>query len=92
MFETLDASVGGMRLLGRIDAPVGTVIAVEIGDQRIYGTIVRRTDDDFAIQFADTTEARAAMVRRVYSGAYQPQLTKIRSSNVARKVATRLIR
>lgn len=90
-YETEDISVGGLRLRGAVDAAIGSPVSVEIAGGTLNGTLIRRTETDFAIALDDTQTARTAMVRTVYSGAYQAQVKEIRTGRVARKVARRLI-
>lgn len=92
VYVTADMSVGGMRLLGHIRAPVGTRVSAELGPARFEGRIARRSPSDFAISLDETTGNRAAMVRRVYSGAYEAQVGNVRPGAVARKVIGRLMR
>jgi len=91
VYETEDLSVGGLRLKGSIDAAVGAPVSIEIGDAILQGALIRRSDKDFAIALDDSQAVRTAMVRKVYSGAYQPELKEVRTGRVARKVARRLI-
>lgn len=90
VYQTGDISVDGMRLIGRIDASLGTEVDVEIGETRLEGRIVRRTDGDFAVEIKPGTAAKAAMVQQVYSGGFETAVARIRSGKVAGKVLARI--
>ncbi|MDX8481523.1 glycosyltransferase [Mesorhizobium sp. VK24D] len=92
VFQTTDVSLGGMRLLGTIAAPVGTEIGVEIGNAKLKGRIVRRSGNDFAVAVEDTIETRASMVPVVYSGGFGSAVSRIRSRHVAGRVLARVFR
>jgi cellulose synthase/poly-beta-1,6-N-acetylglucosamine synthase-like glycosyltransferase len=92
VYETADVSVGGMRLLGHIAAPPGTLVTVEVEAFRFEGRIVRRSDRDFAIEIDNSLSARSAMVRHVYSGSFESPVGQIDFARVARRVAVRLSR
>lgn len=90
VYQTGDLSVDGMRLIGNIDARLGTDVAVEIAGTRLEGRIVRRTEDDFAVEIKPGTAAKAAMVQQVYSGGFETAVARIRSGKVAGKVLARI--
>lgn len=90
-YVTADISVGGMRLLGQTDAPVGADIHVQVGHRVLRAQVVRKTRGDFAIAFGAGSEANAAMVRHVYSGLFQSPIERISSGRVARSVVARLL-
>jgi cellulose synthase (UDP-forming) len=89
-YQTADISLDGMRLIGRIDAPLGADVLIEIGQSRLDGRIVRRTEREFAVEIKPDTAARAAMVRQVYSGGFESAVSRIRSGKVAGKVLARI--
>ena len=90
VYMTADVSVGGMRLLGKIDAPVGAKLSVSIGPSLFEGEIVRRSDTDFAVEMHESVGARNAMIRNVYSGVFGAAVKQISSTVVARRVLARL--
>lgn len=90
-YTTADISVGGMCLVGDLREPVGTRVSVQFGDAHFAGTIVRRSEADFAIALDETSQMRSAMVRHVYSGGFRSTIEKISIGFVARKVVARLI-
>lgn len=89
-YVTADISVGGMRLSGSIPELVGTRVAVQFGDDRFDGAIVRRSESDFAVALDDTKQMRAAMTRYVYSGRFRAKLEQINARAVAGRVIARL--
>lgn len=90
MYQTADLSVGGMRLIGSIEAAAGDPVIIEIDDNRIEGRIVRCSNNDFAVEIENSLKARAAMVRHVYSGGLESSVGDIRFGRVARRVIARL--
>jgi len=92
LFNTADVSLGGMRLLGYVRSPVGTRVKVTLGLQRLDGTIVRRSDRDFAVALDENLDTRASMVREVYSGGFAASVSTVSSSFVARRVLERVMK
>ena len=90
VFATADVSVGGMRLLGTVNAAVGDTVTIELGPDRFDGRIVRRSGTDFAIEVENSLKARTAMVRHVYSGGFHSSVRNISLALVARRVLARL--
>lgn len=90
LFKTADLSVGGMRLLGSIEAATGEPVTIELDDQRVEAKIVRCSNNDFAVEIENSLKARAAMVRHVYSGGLESSVRDIRFGRVARRVLARL--
>ncbi|MEP6564903.1 MAG: glycosyltransferase [Mesorhizobium sp.] len=90
IYVTADVSVGGMRILGNIRAPVGTAVSVHVAGSQFLGRIVRSSEADFAIELDHSNGARTAMVRQVYSGGFTSAIGQVSSVFVARKVLARL--
>lgn len=91
VYVMADISVGGMRLLGNAREPVGTRVSVELDSAHFDGTIVRRSEAEFAIAFDETLRMRTAMIRHVYSGSFRSTIGQVRAGSVARKVVARLV-
>lgn len=91
VYVTADVSVGGLRLLGSAREPVGTRVSVEFDGAHFDGTIVRRSESEFAIAFDETQRMRTAMVRHVYSGSFRSTIEQVHAGSVARRVITRLV-
>ncbi len=89
-FMTADISIGGMRFIGKLDAPLGARVSAELGGTRFDGRVVRRSDTEFAVELDQTLGARAAMIRQVYSGTFRSTIDQISTTVVARKVLARL--
>ncbi|QKV20626.1 glycosyltransferase [Oricola thermophila] len=89
-FRTADISTGGMRLLGTIQASVGDPVSIRIRSDILRGRIVRRSQEEFAIQLDETLRARATMIRLVYSGGFSAHIGEIRILTVARRLLQRL--
>ncbi len=90
-YETIDCSIGGLRLGGRFDGPIGTPVTVTIGGETLPAFVARRAGQEFALAMVDTPDARAAMIRKLYSGAYDLPSRDIKSVKVAGKVARHLL-
>ena len=87
-----EISETGMRLKGSAPAPVGTPVRVRCGELRIDATIARSGAEDFALRLAETSEARAALIRHVYAGPYHASVGRVRPAKVAAAVLDRVFR
>ena len=58
--------------------------------RRLRASVVRAGATDFAVAIDDTFEARAAMIRSVYSGRYDPGVAEVKPMQVAVGLARRL--
>ena len=85
-----DISTGGMRLRGVAPAPVGAELTLFLDGRRLRAAVVRAGATDFAVAVEDDFEARAAMIRAVYSGRYDPGVAEIKPLQVALGLARRL--
>jgi len=92
VYQTADISLGGMRLVGMVHAPIGTEVGVQVGGARLNGRIVRSSAHDFAVEVERSIGARAAMVRQVYSGGFVSSVGRVRPRQVAGKVLARLFK
>jgi len=90
-YTTADVSLGGVRLLGKTEAPIGTRVTVNLNDAVLQGTIVRRSAEDFAIAFDQTPDTFVVMVRKVYSGTLAAGVSSIQAHKVAGKIVRRLM-
>jgi cellulose synthase (UDP-forming) len=89
-YEVKDISVGGLCLVGRIPAPIGSPVAVTLAGAEISAVIARKGEEDFAVSVIGE-EARDAMTRRVYSDLYGQPLEQIRASRVVAGIFSRII-
>ena len=85
-----DISTGGVRLRGVAPAPVGTALTLALDGRRLRASVVRAGATDFAVAVEDTFEARAAMIRSVYSGRYDPGVAEVKPTQVVVGLARRL--
>ena len=85
-----DISTGGMRLRGVAPGPVGAQLTLLIDGRRVGVVVARAGATEFAISVEDDFEARAAMIRAVYSGRYDPGVAEVKPSRVAVGLARRL--
>ncbi|MFD0986604.1 glycosyltransferase family 2 protein [Methyloligella solikamskensis] len=87
-----DISISGMGLYGAAPAPVGTRLYVEFDELALDAEIAVSYPDRFAIKFALSPSARAALVRHIYGGSYEAQIHEIRPLSVAGALAQRVLR
>jgi len=79
-----------MRLRGVAPGPVGAQLTLLIDGRRVGVVVARAGATEFAISVEDDFEARAAMIRAVYSGRYDPGVAEVKPSRVAVGLARRL--
>jgi cellulose synthase (UDP-forming) len=89
-FLIADISTGGMRLSGVAPGPVGAALTVLLDGRQLHASVVRAGATDFAIAVEDEFEARAAMIRAVYSGRYDPGVMEVSPVQVVVGLARRL--
>jgi cellulose synthase (UDP-forming) len=87
-----DISIGGMRLRGVSPLAPGEEATLVLGHKRLRAFVVRAGAADFAIAVEDAFEARAAMIRAVYSGRYSPAIERIQPMRVVAGLAQRVFR
>jgi len=85
-------SVGGMCLHGPSPAAVGTELHLVLAKTNLRATVVRSSTREFAVEIADSFEARAAMIRVVYSGRHDSSIGKIEPLRVVVGLAKRVFR
>ncbi len=79
-----------MRLRGIAPAAVGAELTLLLDGKPLKAAVARAGATEFAIAVEDGFEARAAMIRAVYSGRYDPGVAEINPARVAVGVARRL--
>ncbi len=87
-----EISESGMRLMGPAPVPVGTPVRAQCGTLRIDATVTRAGTEDFALRFAETAEARTALIRHIYAGPYHASVGQVRPTKVAAAVLDRVFR
>jgi hypothetical protein len=63
-----------------------------IEGRAIPGTLVRRSENSFAVQFIHTEETRAHLIRHVFSGRYRNAIEQVHVHQVTFGIASRLWR
>lgn len=87
-----DISLSGMRLVGQTPVPIGTPVHVQFEKLGIDATVARDGAGDFGLRFAETPEARAALIRHVYAGPYHAGIEDVRPIEVATALFNRVFR
>jgi cellulose synthase (UDP-forming) len=85
-----DISVGGICLRGRSPAPVGTDLQLILAQTELRAVVVRADAREFAVEIADSFEARSAMIRIVYSLRHDSNIGKIEPLRVVAGLAKRV--
>jgi cellulose synthase (UDP-forming) len=88
----LDISLGGARLLGPTSAGAGSSVVVAFEGLSLPATVVRHTPNEFAVRFDHVGEARADLIKLVYSGRYSAAIANIEPRRVAAAVLGRVMR
>jgi cellulose synthase/poly-beta-1,6-N-acetylglucosamine synthase-like glycosyltransferase len=87
-----DISVSGVRLVGNTKPPVGTTVAVKVGEFVMRADVIRVTEDGFALGFEPTLKNRADIVGFIFSKRYRMTGRRIRPGRVAVAIGARLFR
>jgi cellulose synthase (UDP-forming) len=85
-----DISVGGICLRGCSPAPVGTELQLILAQTKLRAVVVRTDAHEFAVEIADSFEARSAMIRVVYSLRHDSSIGKIEPLRVVAGLAKRV--
>jgi len=88
----LDISTTGLRIEGPSPAELGQQVALQIGGINVQGTIMRKSEDDFAVRIDDAFEARKAMIRQVYSSRYNVSVAEVNPGQLVKGVLARVFR
>jgi cellulose synthase (UDP-forming) len=88
----LDISLGGVRLLGTNGAQPGSTVMIDLEGLHLPATVVRQSQQEFALRFDDVGAARGDLIRLVYSGRYSGAITQIEPGRVAAAVLGRVMR
>ncbi len=91
-FPIEDISVSGVWLQGRRPGPIGQPVHVAFDGIDADGKIVRAYEDGFAVQFAQSKEVRARLIRHVYCGKHDRGVRRIHPASVATAVVNRVFR
>jgi cellulose synthase (UDP-forming) len=85
-------SVGGICLHGPSPAAAGAELQLVLADAILSAIVVRSGAREFALQIADSFEARSAMIRLVYSRRHRSSIGKIEPLRVVAGLAKRVFR
>ena len=88
----LDISTTGLRIEGPSPAELGQQVALQIGGINVQGTIMRKSESDFAVRIDDAFEARKAMIRQVYSSQYNVSVAEVNPNQLVKAVLARVFR
>ena len=88
----LDISTTGLRIEGPSPAELGQEVALQIGGINVQGTIMRKSENDFAVRIDDAFEARKAMIRQVYSSRYHVSVAEVSPNQLIKAVLARVFR
>jgi cellulose synthase (UDP-forming) len=88
----LDLSSSGLRVEGRLPAPIGTVMTVALGELQVQAVLSRVGRSDFGLIFDDAPAAKDAILRYIYSGVDRAKALHVRSTEVAAAVVGRVFR
>jgi cellulose synthase (UDP-forming) len=92
VYRIKNISVGGLCLHGPSPAPVGTELRLVLAKTNLRAVVMRSSAREFAVQITDSFEARAAMIRVVYSGRHDSSIGKIDPLRVVAGLAKRVFR
>jgi cellulose synthase (UDP-forming) len=90
--RVLDLSLGGARLEGASPVACGSVVAVAFEGLELPAHVVRCGAHDFAVRFEEVGQARADLIRLVYSGRYSAAVERIEPARVAAAIFGRVMR
>lgn len=90
-YKVLDISAGGARLSGPLPEPIGTPVLLSLDHLQVPAVIVRKNADGIGLRI-EGEEARAAMLRHVYSGRYGSAVLQVHGAKLAVKIVQRALR
>jgi cellulose synthase (UDP-forming) len=85
-------SVNGLCMYGPTPVPVGANLNLVLGHISLRAKVVRSTAQEFAVEIEDSFEARAAMIRVVYSGHHNTGIQNIKPLRVVVGLVKRVFR
>jgi cellulose synthase (UDP-forming) len=89
--KLMDISLGGVRLASLTKPSLNDAVSVDFGRGDLPGRVVRVAPDGFAIEIEQSLDARIAMIRQFYSGAYARPFRGARPREVGFALAKRLL-
>ena len=91
-YQILDISTSGAAFFGTSPVIVGQTVQLAVAGMDVMGSVVRVSNDSFAITFTHTPASRAQLIRHVFSGRYRTAVEKVQPVQVALGVLSRLWR
>ncbi len=88
----IDVSLGGTRIAGAAPAPIGARLTVALNGVPLAGSILRTAASDYVVQFDESAEVRAQLIRYVYSGRFGAEIPRIDAVKVATAALGRVMR
>ncbi|MBR0801319.1 glycosyltransferase [Bradyrhizobium jicamae] len=86
-----DISITGARFVDEAPPSLGATINCHVYGRNITATVVRRTDDGFAVRFDDSVGTRVQAVRAFYAGEYVRSFRGVRATPVGKAVLMRML-
>ncbi|MFE3837505.1 glycosyltransferase [Pseudogemmobacter sonorensis] len=88
----IDLSLGGARIRGETDLPVGAALEIELsGMAPLAAMVMEKSRASWVLRFTAPETARPAMIRRLFSGAYGTPIASIRFHRVLGAMVGRLV-
>lgn len=91
-FYASDVSVSGIHLLGEPPLPVGSPVRARFADVSIDAHIRRKTEHGFGLEFENSAQSKAHLLRFIFSGRTSTTVGKIKPHLVATALAARIFR
>jgi cellulose synthase/poly-beta-1,6-N-acetylglucosamine synthase-like glycosyltransferase len=92
-YRIIDVSVGGMRLAGIPPQGVGNKpIPLNFDGVDVEARIIRTYADGFGVQFVQSRDARARLIRLIYGGKYGGKTQEIKPGEVVSAMVNRVFR
>ena len=90
--RVFDISTSGIAFHGKSPVPREAIVSVRVGDMSVPGVVVRASGGSFAVNFVHTEQTRLHLIRCVFSGRYKAGTGRIKPTNVAVGILSRLYR
>jgi cellulose synthase (UDP-forming) len=85
-----DISITGARFIDYTPPPIGAQIRCQVYGCGIVATVVRRTNDGFAVRFDESVGTRVQAVRAFYAGEYVRSFRGVRATPVGKALLMRM--
>ncbi|MBY0558452.1 glycosyltransferase [Hyphomicrobium sp.] len=91
-FYASDVSVSGIHLVGEPPLRIGSPVRVRFADVSIDACIRRKTEHGFGLEFENSAQSKAHLLRFIFSGRTSTSVGKIKPHLVATALAARILR